>query len=106
MGAFKKYFNYEMHLLGCGLPYIILEGTAEDYKKIIEKGIKLKKYKFEWYINRIIPHIEKMVEAKEGKIDKDYFMNMIQKKEVLKLNMALLECMNGKYKLIIYLVGF
>ena len=82
MGAFKKYFDYEMHLCGCGLPYIILEGTAEDYKKIIEKSKKLKKYKFEWYINRIIPHIVKMVEAKEGKIDKDYFMNMIQKKEV------------------------
>jgi hypothetical protein len=26
MGAFKKYFNYEMNLCGCGLPYIILEG--------------------------------------------------------------------------------
>ncbi len=82
MGAFKKYFNYEMHLCGCGLPYIILEGTAEDYKKIIEKATKLKKYQFEWYINRIIPHIEKMVEAKEGKVDKEYFINMIQKKEV------------------------
>ena len=82
MGAFKKYFNYEMRLLGCGLPYIILEGTADDYKKIIEKAKYLSKYEFEWYINRIIPHIKKMVEAKEGNIDKDYFMNMIQKKEV------------------------
>ena len=25
MGAFKKYFKYEMDLCGCGLPYIILE---------------------------------------------------------------------------------
>ena len=82
MGAFKKFFHYEMILCGCGLPYIILEGTAEDYKKIIEKATKLKKYKFEWYIDRIIPHIKKMVEAKEGKIDKEYFMNMIQQKEV------------------------
>ena len=30
MGAFKKYFDYEMDLCGCGLPYIILEGTTED----------------------------------------------------------------------------
>ena len=30
MGAFKKYFKYEMHLCGCGIPYIILEGIAED----------------------------------------------------------------------------
>ena len=82
MGAFKKYFDYEMDLCGCGIPYLILEGTAEDYKKIIEKANKLKKYEFDWYIDRILPHINKMVEAKEGKIDKEYFKNMIQKEEI------------------------
>ena len=81
MGAFKKYFDYTMHLVGCGVPYLILEGTAEDYKKIIIKAKELSKYKFDWYINRIIPHIGKMVEAKEGKIDVDYFKNMIQSKD-------------------------
>ena len=81
MGAFKKYFDYTMGLCGCGIPYLILEGNAEDYKKIIKKVKDLSKYKFEWYINRIIPHIEKMVEAKEGKVDVDYFKNMIQSKE-------------------------
>ncbi len=82
MGAFKKYFDYKMRLLGCGIPYIILEGTTEDYKKILEKSKDLKQYKFSWYIERIIPHIQKMIEAKEGKIDVDYFKNIIQKKEV------------------------
>ena len=38
MGAFKKYFDYTMHLCGCGIPYLILEGTADDYKKILEKN--------------------------------------------------------------------
>lgn len=37
MCAFKKYFNYIMMATGCGIPYLILEGTAEDYQKIIEK---------------------------------------------------------------------
>ena len=82
MGAFKKYFQYEMGLIGCGIPYIILEGTAKDYKEIISKANELKKYEFDWYINRIIPHLEKMVEAKEGKIDTNYFKDIIQKKEV------------------------
>ena len=81
MGAFKKYFDYTMFLSGCGIPYIILEGTAEDYKKIKEKALELKKYKFDWYIDKLIPHIDKMIEAKEGKIDVDYFKNMIQNKE-------------------------
>ena len=74
-----------MDLCGCGIPYIILEGTAEDYKKIISKAKQLSKYVFDWYINRIIPHIEKMVAAKEGKIDVDYFKNMIQKREEKKV---------------------
>ena len=78
MGAFKKYFKYEMHLCGCGIPYIILEGTAEDYEKILEKAKKLRKYEFDWYIDRIIPHIEKMVEAKKGNIDVNYFKNIVQ----------------------------
>lgn len=78
MGAFKKYFKYERHLCGCGIPYIILEGTAEDYEKIIEKAKKLEEYDFSWYIQRIIPHLQKMVEAKKGKIDIKYFKNFIQ----------------------------
>ena len=57
MGAFKKYFEYEMHLCGCGIPYIILEGTSEDYEKIISKAKKLAQYNFGWYIDRVIPHI-------------------------------------------------
>ena len=33
MAVFKKYFNYEMHVSAiCGIPYIILEGTLEDYE--------------------------------------------------------------------------
>ena len=59
MGAFKEYFEYEMHMMGCGIPYIILEGNAEDYKKIKSKAEKLSKYEFDWYINPIIPHINK-----------------------------------------------
>ena len=82
MGAFKHYFDYHMRACICGIPYIILEGTSEDYEKIKEKAEKLSKYKFEWYINRIIPHIQKMIEAKKGKIDIDYFKNIIKKNTI------------------------
>ena len=34
MGAFKKYFEYNKDITGCGIPYIILEGTAQDYKEM------------------------------------------------------------------------
>ena len=82
MGAFQKYFDYKMKLAICGIPYIILEGTAEDFQKIKEKAEKLSKFEFDWYINKIVPHIQKMIEAKMGKIDNDYFRNIIQRNEV------------------------
>ena len=79
MGSFKKYFDYVMHIdITCGSPYIILEGTEDDYKSIISKAKKLRKYEFEWYIDRIIPCVEKMVEAKQGNIDIEFFKNIIQ----------------------------
>ena len=81
MSAFQKFFNYRMILCGCGVPYLILEGNAEDYKKIISKANVLKKYKFDWHIDRIIPLVQKMVEAKEGKIDVEHFKNIVQKVE-------------------------
>ena len=82
MGTFKKFFEFQLAIIGCGIPYLLLEGTADDYKKILTKCEALKKYKFEWYINRIIPCIEKMVDAKEGKIDIDFFKSIVQKKEI------------------------
>lgn len=87
MGVFKKYFEYISHKKGCGIPYIILEGKAEDYKKIKMKAEKLKKFEFEWYIDRIEPHIQKMIDAKEGKIDVNYFKNIIQKNEITEYKM-------------------
>ena len=82
MGAFQKYFNYAMGDCICGIPYIILEGTAEDFQKIKEKAEKLSKYEFDWYISRIIPHIQKMIDAKNGKVDNDYFRDIIKRNEV------------------------
>ena len=46
MGAFKKFFKYIMHLCGCGIPYLIIEGIAEDYEKIYSKTKYLRKYDF------------------------------------------------------------
>ena len=64
MDSFKKYFDFEFIMGICGIPYIILEGVADDYKKIISKAKDLSKYDFKWYIEDIIPIIQKMVDAK------------------------------------------
>ena len=82
MGTFKKYFNYIKGVYICGSPYIILEGTEDDYKKILSKAEKLSKYEFEWYINRIIPIIKYFIRAKQGNIDINFFKDIIQEQIV------------------------
>jgi hypothetical protein len=81
MGTFQQYFDFQFNYATCGIPYIILEGTSEDYRKIKNKAKFLKKYKFEWYINRITPILQKMIDAKEGYIDTEFFKNIVQEKE-------------------------
>ena len=105
MNTFQKYFNYIFEQCICGIPYIILEGTAEDYKKIILKSKNLRKYDFEWYIDRIIPLLQKMVEAKEGKIDINFFKNIVQKEEGFKDKSEGCDIFTSKYK-INYLSGW
>ena len=68
MGTFKQFFEFQLAIIGCGIPYLILEGTSDDYKKILAKCEALKKFKFEWYINRIIPCIKKCWKQKKEKL--------------------------------------
>ena len=97
MDSFKQYFDYSFNQINCGIPYIILEGEAEDYKKLILKAKNLVKYDFGWYIDRITPIIQKMVEAKEGNIDINFFKNIILKEEAIENRFK--HCCNYKYKI-------
>jgi len=104
MGAFKKYFKYKKGLKTCGIPYIILEGTLEDYQNMKEKAKKLSKYEFSWYIDRIIPHIEKMIDAKKGNVDINYFKDIIQNNTITEFKCT---CINKrKEEKVDYITGW
>jgi len=51
-------------------------------KEILKTINFLKKYDFDWYVDRITPHIKKMIEAKEGKISIKYFKSFIQDEKI------------------------
>ena len=58
----------------------------------------MKKYDLDRYIDIIIPHLEKMIEAKEGKIDKEYFKNIIQKSKLVEEKIGASGNKIGEYK--------
>ena len=55
---------------GCGLPYVTIEGSVEDWQKIKQKLEDLKKYKLEFWIEKVAPIINKIIETKKGNVDK------------------------------------
>ena len=60
MSTMKNYFNYICDMYGCGFPYITIEGTVEDWKKVSAKLANLSKYKFEWFTKTTIPIIKSL----------------------------------------------
>lgn len=78
MSAMKQYFDYEIAYY-CGIPTIYLEGTTEDWKRVAEKTEALRKYKLDWWIDELVPVLEKIAATAEGEVDKP-FWNSIYKR--------------------------
>jgi hypothetical protein len=75
MSAFKRYFRYHGSMLVCGIPYILLEGTLEDWEKILEKLKFLSKYEFS--NKKMEKDIEEIIKTKKGKINLDFWRKII-----------------------------
>ena len=75
MSTFKKYFHYRIGMVSCGIPYILLEGSLEDWKKILEKLKSLSKCGFS--TKKIEEDIIEIINTKEGKINLDFWRKII-----------------------------
>ena len=38
MGTFKQFFEFQLAIIGCGIPYLILEATLDEYKKFLRNA--------------------------------------------------------------------
>lgn len=55
MNSFKKYFSYERMICYCGINNVYFEGVREDWIKLLEKTLNLKKYDVD---NKLIKYID------------------------------------------------
>ncbi|AFM04539.1 hypothetical protein Fleli_2159 [Bernardetia litoralis DSM 6794] len=79
LNAFQPYFDYTFETYACGIPQITLEGTIEDWQKVIDKSKKLAVYELDWWISELIPILEEIKEtAKGGVINTEFWMNMFK----------------------------
>lgn len=65
-------------MVGCGIPSVTIEGTVDDWKKILKKLDFLSQYDLEWWVSEMKPVIQKIIDTKQGKFDKEFWMDMIK----------------------------
>lgn len=78
MEAMKSYFEFiHIHII-CGIPEITLEGTTEDWEKVLEKTRKLSQYDLEWWTTELEPILKEFIKASKGKINKPFWRKIFK----------------------------
>ncbi|MFZ4858594.1 MAG: DUF4419 domain-containing protein [Desulfuromonadaceae bacterium] len=77
MDSMKSYFEYRLNTL-CGIPFVTLEGTPEDWRLIIEKAKALRQFELDWWIDELVPVLEQFARASQGKVDAAFWNGMFK----------------------------
>ena len=89
LSALKDYFTYKTIYMGCGIPSITLEGTPNDWRNLLKKAMKLKKYNLGWWTKELKPILNEFITASEGHPDKAFWKNIIMNARPDQLHSAL-----------------
>ena len=75
MDAMQNYFEYGLMTM-CGIPEISLEGTLEDWKRIVERVESLADLDLEWWTDSLIPFLKCFVDAAEGNVNQRFWQSI------------------------------
>jgi hypothetical protein len=74
--AMKSYFEFVVVRIGCGIPQVTLEGSPADWQKVLTKTQALRKYKLDWWVDKLEPVLKQIVQASKGKKDVEFWQTM------------------------------
>jgi len=75
MDAVKSYFKYNK-AFGCGIPFIELTGTPDDWISIRNRALSLREFKLDWWIDHLVPVLDQFVTASHGKSDISFWTSI------------------------------
>lgn len=78
MESMKEFFNYKVMIVGCGISEVTVEGTVKDWEKILDRLDYLSQFDLKWWTSELKPVIQKIIDTKKGKLDKQFWMNMVK----------------------------
>jgi hypothetical protein len=79
MKAVNPYFKYAVYHISCGIPSITLDGTPEDWQKVLDKTRALSKYGLEWWTSDLEVILKEFVKASEGHADRGFWQDIVMK---------------------------
>jgi len=81
MDAASKYFQFVMKCI-CGIPRLTLEGTEDDWQRLLEKVRALDTAPLElgWWTNALPPILEHFVKACHGEVDPLFWDDMVKQR--------------------------
>ena len=81
MDCVKEYFEYELFYAACGIPSITLQGTADDWRHLLEKTKQLAKFGIDDWIDELEPILTQFIKAAEGKPKQRFWKSIVRKWE-------------------------
>lgn len=72
MDCLKSYFDYECRTC-CGIPRVKMIGSIDDWIELKNKVKELTKFNLEFWIPKLLPVLDKFIEAASGKVDKVFW---------------------------------
>ena len=83
MDVFKQYYNYQVMYIVCGIPYITLTGTPQDWQRVLGKAQQLKVYPgIAPWIEKLEPILKEFVAASEGNPHQKFWQSIVRQKRV------------------------
>lgn len=78
MESTKEFFNYKISIIGCGISKVTVEGSVKDWEKILKRLDYVGTFDLQWWTSELKPIIQKIIDTKNGKLDKQFWMNMVK----------------------------
>ncbi|MEO6523429.1 MAG: DUF4419 domain-containing protein [Mucilaginibacter sp.] len=78
LDAVKSYFDFVVIYISCGIPQVTLQGTTNDWERVLAKTEALRKYKLDWWIDEMEPILKQFIIASKGKVDKGFWKGMFK----------------------------
>ena len=74
MDVMQSYFRYTV-LTRCGIPWITLQGTVEDWQSVRERARVLAEFDLEWWTSALEPGLSAFVDAAAGKPEPGFWQS-------------------------------